>query len=64
MEGDCLLIMWCPVYKGRESLGSCLELGNLFGDAKEKGASGETARPNVPMRRTGADFPVVVLKSL
>jgi hypothetical protein len=65
MEGACLLIMRCPVYKGREShLGSCVELGNLFGDAKGKGASGGTARPKVPMRRTGADCPVVVLKSL
>jgi hypothetical protein len=40
MEGACLLIMRCPVYKGREShLGSCVELGNLFGDAKRKGAT-------------------------
>ena len=65
MEGTCLLIMRCPVYKGREShLGSCAELGNLFADAKGKGTSGETARPKVPMRRTGADCSVVVVKSL
>ena len=42
MEGACLLIMRCPVYKGREShLGSCVELGNLFGDAKGKSSSGD-----------------------
>src|SRR5215469_2978654 len=42
--------------------GSLTELGNLSGDAKGKGASGETARPKVPMRRRGADCLVVVMK--
>ena len=58
-----VLSMWCPVYRGRDpDLGFRAELENLDGDAKEKGASGDPARPKVPMRRTGADCSVVVMK--
>ena len=36
-----LLAMWCPVYRRRDShSGSRMELENLVGDAKGKGASG------------------------
>jgi hypothetical protein len=42
MRDICLLIMRCPVYRRREThLGSCVELGNLFGDAKGKSSSGD-----------------------
>jgi len=39
-----------------------MELENLAGDAKGKSASGEPVRLKVPMRRRGADRPVVVMK--
>jgi len=42
--------------------GSCMELENLFGDAKGKGTNGEPVRPKVPMRRSGADCSVVAWK--
>ena len=55
--------MRCPVYRGRDSnLGSRTELENLAGDGKEKGASGRTVRPKVPMRQLGPDCSVVVMK--
>jgi hypothetical protein len=58
-----LLAMWCPVYRRRDShSGSRMELENLAGDAKGKGASGGPARPKVPMHRPGADCSVVVMK--
>ena len=63
MAETCLLAMWCPVYRWRDStLGSGMELENLFGGGKGKGASGSPARPKVPRRRTGADCPVVARK--
>ena len=63
MAGTYLLAMWCPVYRRRDSnSGSCMELENLFGDAKGKGTNGEPVRPKVPMRRSGADCSVVVVK--
>ncbi len=63
MTGTCLLVMRCPVYRRREShLGSGMELENLVGDDKGKGTSGGTARPKVPMHRSGADCPVVARK--
>jgi len=37
-------------------------LRNLDGDAKGKGVSGDPVRLKVPMRRTGADRSVVVMK--
>src|SRR5260370_11160311 len=47
-----LLATRCPVYRRHDSRsGSHTELENLSGDAKGKGASSETARPKVPMRR-------------
>ena len=63
MAETCLLAMWCPVYRRRDSIpGSRTELENLAGDAKGKGTSGSPARPKVPMRRAGADCLVVVMK--
>src|SRR5215831_6109163 len=62
MEETCLLSMRCPVYRRRDSNpGSCSELETLVGDAKGKGASGETMRPKVPMRCPGADCSIVAL---
>lgn len=43
--------------------GSCAERGNLCPDAKGELRSGETVRGTVPMRVTGADGSVVVMKS-
>jgi hypothetical protein len=41
MEGTCLLSMWCPVYRERDSSpGFRTELENLAGDAKGKDTSG------------------------
>jgi len=41
MTETCLLVVWCPVYKWRDSnLGSGAELENLFGDDEGKGTSG------------------------
>ena len=49
-----------PACRQREARsGSCTERENLADDAKGKGTSGATARPKVPMRRRGADRPVV-----
>jgi hypothetical protein len=60
VAGTYLLAMWCPVYRRRDShSGSRMELENLVGDAKGKGASGGPVRPKVPMRRPGADCSVV-----
>jgi hypothetical protein len=59
----CILARRCPVYRSRDSSpGFRMELENLACDAKGKGTSGRTARPKVPMRRSGADCPVVVGK--
>jgi hypothetical protein len=56
----CLVVMWCPGYKWRDSsLGSSPELENLFCGAKGKGTSGSPARPKVLIRKAGADCPVV-----
>ena len=45
VAGTYLLAMWCPVYRRRDShSGSRMELENLVGDAKGKGASGTGAR--------------------
>jgi hypothetical protein len=42
MEGTCLLSMWCPVYRERDSSpGFRTELENLAGDAKGKDTSGQ-----------------------
>ena len=63
MAATCLLAMWYPVYRWRDSnLGSRAELENLAGDGKGKGTSARTARPKVPMREPGADCFVVVRK--
>ena len=65
MAGTYQLAMRCPVYRRRDShLGSRTELENLAGDAKGESTSGEPARLKVPMRRRGADCPVVVTKRL
>jgi len=58
-----LLAVRCPVYRRRDSdSGFRTELENLIGDAKGKGTSGDPVRLKVPMRRPGADCPVVVWK--
>jgi hypothetical protein len=60
MAGTYQLAMRCPVYRRRDShLGSRTELENLAGDAKGKSTSCEPARLKVPMRRRGADCPVL-----
>jgi hypothetical protein len=63
MAETWLLAMRCPGYRWRDSgFGSGPELENLLGGAKGKGPSGSPARPKVPIRRTGADCPVVAMK--
>ena len=63
MAETWLLAMRCPGYRWRDSnLGSGTELENLFGGGKGKGTSGSPARSNVPIRRAGADCPVVARK--
>src|SRR5215472_9571269 len=63
MAETYVLVMRCPVYRQREShLGFRTELENLAGDGKGKGASGQTVRPKVLMRQSGADCSVVVTK--
>jgi hypothetical protein len=58
-----LLAMRCPGYRWRDfSLGSDMELENLFGGDKGKGTSGSPARPKVLIRGAGADCPVVAMK--
>jgi hypothetical protein len=63
MAGTYQLAMRCPVYRRRDShLGCRTELENLAGDAKGESTSGEPARLKVPVRRRGADCPVLVMK--
>src|ERR1700680_1774789 len=63
MAGTWVLAMRGPGYRWRDSsLGSGMELENLFGGDKGKGISGSTVRPNVPIRRAGTDRPVVAMK--
>ena len=63
MEDTYLLTMQCPVYRRRDShSGSRTELETLIGDAKGKRTSGDPTRPKVPMRRSGSDCPIVVMK--
>ena len=58
-----LLAMRCPVYKQRDfHLGFDTELENLIGGGKGKGTSGSSARPKVPIRRSGTDCLVVAWK--
>src|SRR5256885_1689148 len=58
-----LLVLRCPVYRGRDSpLGLRTELENLGGDAKGKGSSGGPARPKVPKRPQGTDHSVGAVK--
>ena len=63
MAGTCLLAMWCPGYRWRDSsLGSGPELENLLGGDKGKGTNGSPVRPKVPIRRAGTDCPAVAMK--
>src|SRR5689334_8403238 len=49
MDDTCLLTMWCPVCRRRDShLGFRMELETLAGHAKGKRSSGEPARLKVP----------------
>jgi hypothetical protein len=58
-----LLAIRCPVYRQREfHPGFDTELENLFGGDKGKSTSGSPTRLKVPIRRTGADCPVVARK--
>src|SRR5467141_2363323 len=60
MVGTCLQARRCPVFRRRESHpGFRMELENLAGDEKGKGASGSPMRPKEPMRQSGADCLVV-----
>ena len=64
IEETYLLSVRCPVHRGRDSdSGFHTELENLVGDAKGKGTSGSPVRPKVPMRRSEADCPVILMKS-
>ena len=63
MVDTYLQAMRCPVLRRRESHpGFRAELENLVGSVKEKGTSGSTARPKVPMGQPGADCSVVPMK--
>src|SRR5215472_11514788 len=58
-----LLARRCPVQRRRDSNpGFRTELENLVGDGKGKGTSGSPVRPNVPIRKSGADCSVVAWK--
>ena len=65
MAETYLLATRCPVYRRHDShSGSRTELENLSGDAKGKGTSGDNREAEIPMHRTGADCPVIVMKRL
>jgi hypothetical protein len=56
MGGTCVLALWCPGYRGRDSrLGSGVELENRLGGEKGKGTNGSPVRPKVPIHRAGTD---------
>jgi hypothetical protein len=60
--GTYLLVTRCPVYRRHDShSGFRAELETLVDDVKGKCTSGEPARQKVPMRRSGADCPIVVM---
>ena len=59
----CLRPTWHPALRRREhGSGSGMEPWNLSLRWQGKGTSGATARPRVPIRSTGAEQPVVVMK--
>src|SRR3974390_1586351 len=63
MEDTYLLTTRCPVYRRRDShSGSRTELETLIGDVKGKRTSGDPTRPKVPMRRSGSDILILVMK--
>jgi hypothetical protein len=65
MARTCLLAMWCPVYRWRDSNpGLGAELGNSSCDAKGKLYKWTPRRGKVPMHMKGADHPVLVLNLL
>ena len=63
-ELPVILLEWCPVSRWRElNIGSYTERVNL--DFYDKGnVQVEIPRGRIPMRNTGAEEPVVVMKSL
>jgi hypothetical protein len=63
--GDtCLLPAWHPALRWRESdLGLYLELENLSSRCQGRSSSGSPTRARVPMRDTGAEWPVVARKA-
>jgi hypothetical protein len=63
MAATYLRAMWCPVYRRRDPhSGFRAELEILAVDEKGKGTGGSSARPNVPMRPSGADCSIVALR--
>ncbi len=65
MAETCLLAMWCPVYKWRDSIsGLGVALGNYSCNVKSKPYKCIPGRGKVSMYVKGADHPVVVLKFL
>ena len=61
----CLLPAWRPALRWRESdSGSYLELENLSPRCQGRSPSGSPTRIRVPMRGTGAEWPVVALKAV
>ena len=65
VEDTYLLTTRCPVFRRRDSRpGFRMELETLAGHAKGKGTSGDNREAEIPMHRTGADCPVLVMKRL
>ena len=63
MEGVCLLSIRRPVFRRHEAhSGFSTEHGTLNGDVKGKSSSSYTARPKLPMHRSGSDHCIVVMK--
>jgi hypothetical protein len=61
--GACILAGRQPVQRRRDPVtGSCAERGNLCHDAKGEPGDGSPVEGRVPMRDTGADGFVVVMK--
>lgn len=65
LRETCLLRRRRPVYRRHEpGTGFSMERENLRGDVKGKPPSGGTPRGRIPMRRAGAEQPVVAMKRL
>ena len=65
VEDTCLPTTWRPALRRREfDSGSHVELGNLSSRCQGRRPSGSPARTRVPMRGTGTEWPIVVLKAV